>query len=92
MRELARLLAASRDERFIHGFLRQLLTPDEYAEIGSRWRIVRLLRAGMTQREIAARLGVSLCKITRGSRELKKKDGPLARIPPEERISHVRRA
>ena len=32
---------------------------------------MKLLLAGRTQRSIAAELGLSLCKITRGSRELK---------------------
>ena len=41
-----------------------------YNEIeGSR---VKLIDDGMSQRNIAKRLGLSLCKITRGSKELKK--------------------
>jgi len=75
LREIARLFAGSRDEGFIRGFLRQLLTRDELREVDSRWKIVRMLHGGVSQRGIAARLGVSLCKITRGSRELKKKEG-----------------
>jgi TrpR family trp operon transcriptional repressor len=33
-----------------------------------------MLNDGIPQREISKALGVSLCKITRGSRELKKED------------------
>ncbi|HPN10625.1 MAG TPA: Trp family transcriptional regulator, partial [Spirochaetota bacterium] len=38
--------------------------------------LVKLLHEGMSQRKIAERLGLSLCKITRGSRELKKSRSP----------------
>ena len=37
---------------------------------------MKLLHDGMSQRKIADRLGLSLCKITRGSRELKKAHSP----------------
>jgi len=58
-------------------FLRDILTPNELRELCQRWRIVVMLAAGLPQRTIARTLRVSLCKITRGSRELKKPDSPL---------------
>lgn len=70
--DLADALASLDDPRSMEACLRSILTPRETAAIGLRWRIVCLLQAGMTQRAIAARLGVSLCKVTRGARELKK--------------------
>lgn len=48
-----------------------LLTPPERDKIALRWRLVCMLEEGMTQRAIATELGISLCKITRGSHELK---------------------
>jgi TrpR family transcriptional regulator, trp operon repressor len=48
-----------------------LLTPPEREKIALRWKLVCMLEKGMTQRAIAAKLGISLCKITRGSHELK---------------------
>ena len=48
-----------------------LLTSAERRDIQSRWLIFKMLDAGMTQREISKALGVSLCKITRGSRFMK---------------------
>jgi TrpR family trp operon transcriptional repressor len=78
--EIARIFAGTQDEKLIRGFLRQLLTGAELQEIGSRWKLVRMLHEGASQREIAKRLGLSLCKITRGSRELKKKDAPFRKI------------
>jgi Trp operon repressor len=48
-----------------------LLTPSEIEEVVFRWRLVRLLLKGHTQRAISDELGVSLGKISRGSRLLK---------------------
>jgi TrpR family trp operon transcriptional repressor len=76
MAELARALGATSDPRSILRFLNSLLTPNEIREIASRWELVKLLDRGDSQRQIARQLGLSLCKITRGSRELKKKDSP----------------
>jgi TrpR family trp operon transcriptional repressor len=76
MRELSAALAKTNDPQTILRFLNSLLTPNEIREISSRWELVKLLDQGYSQRQIAQRLGLSLCKITRGSRELKKKDSP----------------
>lgn len=70
LRELTTLLAGGRPET-VHEVLMALLTARERDKIALRWRLVCLLEQGMTQRAIAAELGVSLCKITRGSHELK---------------------
>ena len=75
MQELCGVIAAMRQPRKVEDFLRALLTPAERARIAMRWRLVCLLEAGVKQRAIADKLGVSLCKITRGSRELQ--HGPL---------------
>jgi TrpR family trp operon transcriptional repressor len=70
--ELALALARTGDAALIGDFLRCILTPAETADIAARWALVKELDAGRSQREIAKNLGISLCKITRGSRELKK--------------------
>lgn len=69
--ELADALAKTEDPAVIESFLRGMLTPSETADIAARWALVKALKEKKTQREIAKDLGVSLCKITRGSRELK---------------------
>ncbi|HPO02598.1 trp operon repressor [Treponema zuelzerae] len=74
--ELCRALSRADDEELIEGFMSCLLTPTEVQEISSRWALVREIDAGTTQREIARKLGLSLCKITRGSKELKKENSP----------------
>jgi TrpR family transcriptional regulator, trp operon repressor len=74
IREIARIFAASVDYEFIEGFMKQILTPNEVEEIEKRWKLVKMLDGGMRQRKIAEELHISLCKITRGSRELKKEN------------------
>ena len=48
--------------------LRDILTPQELASLAQRWEIVRELSKGTPQRTIAEKLGLSISKITRGSR------------------------
>jgi TrpR family trp operon transcriptional repressor len=72
--ELTTVLAATTDKEWIRKFLYDLLTPSEIREIAGRWLLVREIDRGTTQREIARKFSLSLCKITRGSRELKKAD------------------
>lgn len=74
--ELSRALAAADDPDLIQGFLRSILTPAEAADVAARWALVKALDRKVPQREIAKELGLSLCKITRGSRELKKPGSP----------------
>ena len=52
-------------------FFDEIFTSAERRDLALRWNLMKLLHAGVPQRRIAAKLGVSLCKITRGSRVLK---------------------
>ena len=78
--ELAATLAGTGDSGFIEDILRCLLTPAETADIAARWALVKALKQKIPQRDIARDLGISLCKITRGSRELKKPGSAFQRI------------
>ncbi|NLO92327.1 MAG: transcriptional regulator [Elusimicrobia bacterium] len=76
-RETAEIVAALRGfstDEAAHRFFGELLTPAEIENFALRWRLLKMLDGGVPQRQIAARLGISLCKITRGSRILKKRD------------------
>jgi TrpR family trp operon transcriptional repressor len=70
--ELCSLLNGVNDVEILKEFMVEILTPNEVTEIARRWRLVKLLHEGRPQREVAARLHLSLCKITRGSKELKR--------------------
>ncbi len=74
--EIAHALASIEDQKRIEDFLESLLTPKEIADISARWELVKRLDQGVSQRKIAKDLGLSLCKITRGSKELKKENSP----------------
>jgi|GEM_PF-430074 len=69
---LVRALIKANDPDRVVEFLGGLLTPGERANIALRWELVKMLERGISQRDIARMLGISLCKITRGSRELKR--------------------
>lgn len=78
--ELSLALAKVNDSKLIQSFLEGLLTPAERADIAARWALVKELEHKIPQREIAKKLGLSLCKITRGSRELKKENSPFKQL------------
>ena len=67
VREFSRASASSRGMDI---FLRSILTPKEYEVLATRLQIVKLLKQGLTQRQVADRLGVGIGTVTRGSREL----------------------
>jgi TrpR family trp operon transcriptional repressor len=71
--QISGILARIEDRKLIRDFLICILTKYEIKEIAGRWELVKLLYDGMSQRRIAEQLGMSLCKITRGSKELKKR-------------------
>ena len=75
--ELADYLAQTDEARKIEDLLKSILTPAELRDLNLRWELVKMLDRGVSQRQIAAELHISLCKITRGSRELKKKNSIL---------------
>ena len=79
MEVVARIISRLEPDE-IEIFLGQILTDAEMKKIQSRWEIMRLLHEGLPQRAIASQLSLSLCNVTRGSRELKRPDSVLAKI------------
>ena len=77
---LAEAIVSLRQPAKVSSFLKELLTPGEFHDLALRWELVELLAAGMSQRQIAAKLGISLCKITRGAKILKKRNGSVAEL------------
>ncbi|MCR5765599.1 MAG: trp operon repressor [Treponema sp.] len=79
LKEISHILATS-DEQLVYDFLECIFTPTERKDISNRWLLVKEIEKGTTQREIAKKFGMSLCKITRGSRELNKPDSAFRRV------------
>ena len=77
--EMAQALSNAAPD-LIEEFLYSLFTASEADEIAKRWALVKQIANGRPQREIAKDLGLSLCKITRGSRELKKESSAFKRM------------
>lgn len=71
MRRLVEAFKSLQTEKEIEDFLRGILTPKELDEICMRLEIVKKLKQGTPQQEIAKILGVGVATVTRGSRELK---------------------
>ena len=58
----------------------ELFTMKEKYDFALRWRLMKDLYRGVHQRDIAHDLGISLCKITRGSKILKQEDSACKHI------------
>ena len=67
IKEIEKLDSKEEIKNFLLGFL----TPGEIEEIVQRIDIVKMLKKGISQHEIAAKLGVGVATVTRGSKELK---------------------
>lgn len=79
-KELLELFARVDNSADMDAFLSAILAPSEYEDIILRLQIVKLLQEGMPQREIAEKLGVSIAKVTHGSRELQSKKNGFKKI------------
>jgi|SRR5574344_1272640 TrpR family trp operon transcriptional repressor len=80
IKEICSLLARTDDDTLIYDFFGCLFTPAELKDFSNRWHLVKELDAGTTQREIAKKYGMSLCNITRGSREMKKENSAFKKM------------
>lgn len=67
-----RLCLRVQDEALLNDFFELVFTHEERDALATRFLIIReLVRAKMTQREMAEKLKVSIAKITRGSNAMK---------------------
>lgn len=68
--ELIKLLLSIKTEDQMENLLLGILTPKELLEIPARLQIVKMLKKGISQQEIAQKLGVGIATVTRGSKEI----------------------
>lgn len=78
--ELCSLIANTDDISLITDFFNCLFTPAERDDFARRWLIVKEIKSGSTQREIAKKFSMSLCKITRASKEIQKENSAFVRM------------
>jgi TrpR family transcriptional regulator, trp operon repressor len=69
---LVETLLSIRERKEMKDFLLGILTEVEFKEISRRLQIVRMLKEGVSQHQIARELNVGVATVTRGSKELKK--------------------
>lgn len=69
--ELLTIILSITDSDELNRFLNDIFTPAELEDISLRWKLLKDLHQGIPQRKIAEKYGISLCKITRGSKVLK---------------------
>ena len=77
--EISAKIKNLKNKEEICNFLLEILTEAEVETLSKRWRILKMLNEGKTQREISKSLNVSLCKVTRGSKILKNKKSVIAK-------------
>ncbi len=80
MKKLSEILAEIDDPKVMDTFLNEILTARECKDLSLRWQLLIDLNKGETQRAIASKHGISLCKITRGSRILKNEGSITAKL------------
>lgn len=69
------LVKAGGNKNLMTEFLVDITTPSELEALALRWQIVKKLNKGETHRFIAGDLGLGISTVTRGSRELRNKNG-----------------
>lgn len=70
--ELIEELLKIKNPAIMKNFLVGLLTPQELEEIPTRVQIIKMLKKGVLQHEIAKKLKIGVATVTRGSNEIKK--------------------
>jgi len=78
--EVIHVLTKIKSQEDMEKFLDEILTENERRDISLRWELMKKIHEGIPQRTIASELGISLCKITRGSKILKSEGSLTGRI------------
>jgi TrpR family trp operon transcriptional repressor len=78
--EISKILAEITSPDDVKKFLNEILTDNERRDLSLRWELMKKLYKGVPQRIIASELGISLCRITRGSKILKSPDSVTGKL------------
>lgn len=74
LKELIDIFTETNDHETMNRLFNEMFTKKEIKDLTLRWQLLKDLHKGDTQRSIASRHKISLCKITRGSKLLKDPD------------------
>ncbi len=69
--ELIEVFCGIRDAGTMRRFFDEIFTSAEKHDLAMRWQLMKMINDDIPQRQIAAQLRISLCKITRGAKVLK---------------------
>ena len=69
----------SNDKDLLYEFVKDILTPREFENLSMRWQIVKRLVKGEHHQSIAEDLHLGVATVTRGSREMRKREGGFQR-------------
>ena len=73
--DLLKIVLSIKDKEELKSFIDDMFTEKEVEDVVQRYLLMDDLYKGKSQRDIARDRSMSLCKITRGSKMLKKKEG-----------------
>ncbi len=79
-KSLLQVICTISDVDDLNSFFKELFTSAELSDFSLRWKLMKDLYSGLPQRKIAEKYGISLCKITRGSKVLKKDNSFVLKI------------
>lgn len=86
-KELVKIFSNIKSVGTMEKFFDELFTPSEIKTIVLRWHLMKMVNQKVPQREVAAKLGISLCKITRGAKILKDPDSVSSQILNEKKYN-----
>lgn len=72
LEELIDVILRIKNKSEMYEFLLGIFTPQEFEEISTRLQIVKKLKQGVSQHQIAKELNVGVATVTRGSKEIQK--------------------
>lgn len=89
--DLLDLFASTNDRESMRLLFEDMFTEAEIKDLEIRWKLMNDLYNHVPQREIASNLHISLCRITRGSKMLKKKEGYVKKYLSDHYDDHLHR-
>lgn len=72
LKNLIDMFLSIKTKAYMKDFILGILTPRELEEISMRLQIIKMLKRGVPQHEIAKKLNVGVATVTRGSKEIQR--------------------